>query len=78
MYVPRQLSADDASGGDPLSVVLQQQMEMQKQVAEVIRRQKAEDRGRRLTLIIGGIGALFAAARLGIIAIPLIRERRRK
>ena len=47
-------------------------------VGEVLKLQKKEERNRRITLIIAGVGALFAAARLGIIAIPLINAARRR
>ena len=40
--------------------------------------QKAEDAKRKLALLIGGAGALFAAARLGIVALPLVKAARRR
>lgn len=75
-YVRAQLTSDDAAGGDPLSLLLEQQQAMRAQVDEVLERQKEEERNRKLALIVGGLGALFAAARLGVVAIPLIRRRR--
>lgn len=43
---------------------------------EILERQKKEAADRRIALIIGGASALFAAAKLGILAIPLIRAKR--
>lgn len=45
-------------------------------VAQVLELQREEKRARKWALIIGGIGAVFAAARLGIIAIPIIKAKR--
>jgi len=45
-------------------------------VADIQRRQKEEESRRRWTLLLGGIGALFAAVKLGIVVIPTIRKRR--
>ena len=39
----------------------------------VLSRQAEEARKRRLTLALGAVGALIAAARLGIVAVPLIK-----
>ena len=44
----------------------------------IVKGQKEDRRRRNLALTIGAIGALLAAARLGIIALPLIKEQRRK
>jgi hypothetical protein len=43
---------------------------------EILRRQKEEASKRRLALIIGGAGALFAAIRLGVIFAPKVKRRR--
>ena len=51
----------------------QEQFEL---LEEILRRQKAEATKRRLALLIGGAGALFAAIRLGIIFAPKVRRRR--
>jgi hypothetical protein len=42
----------------------------------ILQNQEREARRRRLTLLLGGLGALIAAARLGIVAIPLVKEAR--
>lgn len=44
----------------------------------IIKGQKEDRRRRNFALTIGAIGALLAAARLGIIALPLIKARRRR
>lgn len=41
----------------------------------IITQQKAEAHARKIALIIAGASALFAAARLGIVAFPLIRKK---
>jgi hypothetical protein len=46
-------------------------------VNEIILRQKQEESRRRWTLLIAGIGAVFAAVRLGVIVVPKVRARRR-
>jgi hypothetical protein len=45
---------------------------------EIIARLKAEERQRRWTLIVGSIGVLFAAIKLGVLVIPSVRVRSRK
>jgi hypothetical protein len=50
--------------------------DLRAKVADMLARQKAESDARKFALIIGAAGALFAAARLGIVAIPLIRKKR--
>lgn len=62
----------------PAGFTPEQETELLTRTAEIVARQQKEERSRKLTLIIGGLGALFAAARLGVIAIPLIQERRRR
>lgn len=42
---------------------------------EILKRQKAESESRKIGWIIAGASALFAAAKLGLVAIPLIRSR---
>ncbi len=49
-----------------------------KQLDNIIARLKAEERQRRWTLIIGGIGVLFAAIKLGVLVIPSVRIRSKK
>lgn len=55
--------------------ILTGQRTLQKQLTEVTAWQRAEESRRRLTLIIGGIGVLFAALKLGVLVIPSVRER---
>lgn len=43
-------------------------------VADLITALKAEDRRRKMTLILTGAGVLFAAVKLGFIAVPHIRR----
>lgn len=50
--------------------------EIRANTQEILARQKKEADDRRIALIIGGVSALFAAAKLGILAIPLIRAKR--
>ena len=45
---------------------------------QILRIQKEEGAKRKLALIIGGVGALFAAARLGIVVLPLVKAARRR
>jgi len=47
-------------------------------VARILQLVEQEQRARRITLIVAGVGALFAAARLGIVAIPWIKAARRR
>lgn len=42
----------------------------------IVSRQAQEARARKLALTIGALGALIAAARLGIVAIPLVKAAR--
>jgi hypothetical protein len=51
----------------------QEQFEL---LEEIVRRQKEQAEKRRLALIIGGAGALFAAIRLGVIFAPKVKRRR--
>lgn len=48
------------------------------QLTNIIARLKAEESQRRWTLIIGGIGVLFAAIKLGVLVIPSVRVRSKK
>jgi hypothetical protein len=43
----------------------------------LVKLQEAEDRKRTLVVILGATGALLAPARLGIVAIPFIKARRK-
>jgi hypothetical protein len=42
----------------------------------IIKNQALEAKRRRLALTLGAVGALIAAARLGIVAIPLVKAAR--
>jgi hypothetical protein len=42
----------------------------------ILRLQQEEARKRKFALLLGAVGALFAAARLGIVAVPLIHAAR--
>lgn len=42
----------------------------------ILKNQAEQARKRKLALTLGAIGALFAAARLGIVAIPLVKAAR--
>lgn len=67
---PYVLAADDSvAGSATLDLVAQR-------TAALIQWTKDEDRRRKIGLLIGIGGALFAAVRLGIIVIPHIRKRR--
>ena len=46
------------------------------QTSEIIRRQKEEESRRRWALLLGGLGAVFAAVRLGLIVFPNAKKRR--
>lgn len=46
--------------------------------AEMAELQKKEARDRKLAVVFAVAGALFAAARLGLVAVPFIKEKRRK
>jgi hypothetical protein len=77
MSYHRSLGADDAAAvpaapapsADPM-VLLE---ERQREILRVL--QESEDR-RKWSLLIGVAGAIFAAFRLGIVALPEIRRRR--
>jgi len=58
------------------SEVLESLETLKQRSAETIRRQKEEESRRRWTLLMGGLGALFAAVKLGIVVVPKVRERR--
>jgi hypothetical protein len=79
MSYHRSLGADDpgnvpattapAQPSDPLTLL----EERQREILRVLR--ESEDR-RKWSLLIGVAGAIFAAFRLGIVALPEIRRRR--
>lgn len=46
--------------------------------AEMVELQKKEARDRKLAVVFTVAGALFAAARLGLVAVPFIKEKRRR
>lgn len=69
-YLPTTaLSADEAAGTDLLTAIDKRTLAMQKA-------QQDADRWRKWSTIIGAASALFAAGKLGIIAIPHIRRMR--
>jgi hypothetical protein len=43
---------------------------------QILKNQKTEANNRKFALAIGAIGALIAAARLGIVAIPMVKAAR--
>jgi hypothetical protein len=45
-------------------------------LTEIQEKQARESRSRTIVVVIGAIGALFAAVRLGIIAFPMMQQRR--
>jgi hypothetical protein len=45
-------------------------------VAQLVAANKAEERRRKLTVIMTGIGVLFAAVKLGFVAVPFLKRRR--
>ncbi len=60
-------------GDDPPPATLES---ISKQTAEIIERQKEAENARKWSVIIAAASALFAAVKLGIIAIPHLRRRR--
>jgi hypothetical protein len=54
----------------------EQEKQLLDSTAAIAAAQKADAEKRRWYVIFGAAGALFAAARLGIVAIPFIKERR--
>lgn len=48
---------------------------LEQKVDDILARQKEEQRARKLSQLVAIGGALFAAARLGIIALPMIKSR---
>lgn len=63
-----------AAGADELTF----EDEVRAALAAIRAEQEAERKRRRITIAVGAASALFAAARLGIVAIPFIKERRRR
>lgn len=47
-------------------------------IDRILRLQKEEAAKRKVALMFGALGALFAAAKLGIVAIPLVQSARRR
>lgn len=68
-----QLSADEVDGS---AVVLERLQRIEDQQALTLRMAQEEARWRKWSTIFTVAGALFAAARLGIIAVPAVRARR--
>ena len=68
-----------ATGEDEPVVITSDQrlVTIDERTAEMQREQEEDRKFRKMAMIIGGLSALFAAARLGVIAIPMISERRR-
>jgi hypothetical protein len=64
--------------GDEPEPAAAEQPSNEQMLFELLEMQREEARKRKWTLIIGGLGALFAAARLGVVALPFIQERRRQ
>lgn len=67
----RALSDDEISAVETDSFVLRR---VDQGVAELVKAQKAEETRRKITLILTGAGVLFAAVKLGFVAIPHIRS----
>jgi hypothetical protein len=67
------LSADDATPPETEAVVLAR---VDKTTLAIAKWTKDEDRRRKIALVIGAAGALFAAVRLGWVVIPHFRKRR--
>lgn len=63
-----------AAGADELSF----EEAVRAELAAIRAEQAAERKRRRITIAVGAASALFAAARLGIVALPFIKERRRR
>lgn len=72
MYVPCGFTPEQEQA------LLEAQVTTQEQLTRVISWQKTEEERRKWTLIIGGVGLLFAALKLGILVIPSVRERSAK
>ena len=53
-----------------------EEAEIKAQLAEIIERQRTEERNRKLAFVIGAGGALLAAIRLGVIFAPKVRRKR--
>ncbi|MBT8453915.1 MAG: hypothetical protein KJO40_18280 [Deltaproteobacteria bacterium] len=69
-YVPAGFTDEEQT------LLLESQAKLHKQLEEIIRRQDEEERRRAWALGLGALGALLAAARLGIVAIPFFKKRR--
>ena len=57
-------------------LVLSRQAGIKDRLDEIISRQKTEEKRRAWALGIGAVGALLAAARLGVVALPFFKQRR--
>lgn len=71
-YIPMGFSTDQEVE------LLTSQQSLSKQIDQLLELQKREESMRKWTLIIGGLGALFAAVRLGVIALPRLQQRRQR
>lgn len=60
----------------PVGVTDEQFSQLVERQEEMLALQKEQERKRRFALALGAAGALLAAARLGIVAVPLIKARR--
>jgi hypothetical protein len=69
-YIPTGFSPQEQT------LIIETQEKIYGNTAEIIKRQKEEEKRRRWALGLGAIGALIAAARLGLVAIPFFKERR--
>lgn len=58
--------------------LLSSQRALKAQIQKMMELQRAEEHSRRVALFIGAAGALFAAVRLGVIALPKIQQRRQQ
>lgn len=65
------LSDDEIAAVETDSVVLRR---VDRGMTELLKAQKAEELRRKITLILTGAGVLFAAVKLGFVAIPHIRS----
>lgn len=53
----------------------EQEATVLERLEDIVRRQREEESRRRWTLLLGGIGAVLAAIRLGVIVLPSVRRR---
>jgi len=61
----------------PTGFTEEQEGHLLETIDDIARRQKEEESRRRWTLLLGGLGALFAAVKLGIVVFPKVRARRK-